>query len=94
MRFIFLLMVLCSQRSSFMLKFTEVLKYHKLRCSRKFVQTFANGLVVYTYHPQFPPSPPPSYVFYYFTLILSHFSIFILTYITVILSPFSRSVIP
>lgn len=32
-----------------MLKFTEVLKYHKIRCSRKFVQTFANGLCVYTY---------------------------------------------
>jgi len=33
-----------------MLKFTEALKYHKIRCSRKFVETFANGLVVYTFY--------------------------------------------
>lgn len=27
-----------------------MLKYHRLRCSRKFIQTFANGLVVYTFY--------------------------------------------
>lgn len=38
------------QRSSFLLKFTEVLKFHKIRTSRKFIQSFANGLVVYTFY--------------------------------------------
>ena len=39
-----------SQRASFLLNFTEVLKLHKIRCSRKFIQSFANGLIVYTFY--------------------------------------------
>jgi len=40
------------RRTSFLLKSTEVLRHSKIRCSRKFIQSFANGLVVYTYYLQ------------------------------------------
>lgn len=39
-----------SQKASFLLKFTEVLKFHHINCSRKFIETFSNGLVVYTFY--------------------------------------------
>eukprot|EP01128_Nolandella_sp_AFSM9_P001038 TRINITY_DN1114_c0_g1_i1.p1 TRINITY_DN1114_c0_g1~~TRINITY_DN1114_c0_g1_i1.p1 ORF type:complete len:1427 (+),score=326.26 TRINITY_DN1114_c0_g1_i1:428-4282(+) len=38
------------QFSSFLLKFTEVLKFHQIQCSRKFIETFSNGLVVYSFY--------------------------------------------
>jgi len=41
-----------SQQTSFLLKFTEALKFQHLRCSRKFIETFANGLVVYSFYLQ------------------------------------------
>jgi len=39
-----------SQKSSFLLKFTEALKFQNLKCSRKFIETFANGIVVYSFY--------------------------------------------
>jgi len=41
-----------SHRASFLLRFTEVLKIFHIGCSRKFVETFSNGVVVYTFYLQ------------------------------------------
>eukprot|EP01126_Amoeba_proteus_P062656 TRINITY_DN8557_c0_g2_i3.p1 TRINITY_DN8557_c0_g2~~TRINITY_DN8557_c0_g2_i3.p1 ORF type:complete len:986 (+),score=217.93 TRINITY_DN8557_c0_g2_i3:378-3335(+) len=39
-----------SQKTSFLLRFTEVLRTLHLNCGRKFVETFSNGVVVYSFY--------------------------------------------
>lgn len=39
-----------SQKASFLQRFTEVLKFHQLNCSKKFIETFSNGIVVYSFY--------------------------------------------
>lgn len=42
-------------QSSYLQKLTEILKYNHLTCERKFIETFSNGLVVYSLYLH-PPS--------------------------------------